>query len=316
MNLSFTNFFRTHTLDNGETISWKHIHLRLTGLGLGMILVAIASWILALNYSINIAYVLSFWIFSFAIWAMLQAILQLYGCTPILLNTEECFANEQARLTISLQGKNMRHRRVYLRFLDDNNEEEQPAMQFLNTANEELKSVELSFPVFRRGITNAPVLQIYTHAPFALLSVQTFLRMNWQITVYPQPIEAPFLSANSQGDSHYSSIRRDQHDDVAYLSEYQAGDPTKRIAWKQFAKTRKLLSKQTEGETSQASSSQWISYKDYTDDISHDLLASYLCQRILDSDNKHLPYIVELPNEIIHPQNGQRTKALTAVSFI
>ncbi|MDO5687603.1 MAG: DUF58 domain-containing protein [Neisseria sp.] len=302
-------------LAEGESIRWRHLRIRPTGLGIGMMAVAAASWVMALNYSVNLAYGLAFWILAFALWAMLQAVLQLYGSVPQRVASAECFAGEQAAVTVAVQGKNLRERRLYLRFvLPDNGDEDfrQPEMQLLDT-RDEAQQVVLHFPVPRRGMVPVPIVQIYTHAPFALLSVEAFLRTPWRVTVYPAPLEGAFVAA-AVGSGEGESVTRQGRDDVAYLSPYQAGDPLKQVAWKQYAKSGKLLSKQMEEEASVAP--DVISYRDYVGVASRDVLAGYLCRRVLLAEQNRQRYTLELPQHTIAPQNGQRSKALTALSVL
>ncbi len=303
-------------LAEGESIRWQHIKIRPTRLGWGMLAVAAASWLMALNYSVNLAYALAFWILAFAVWAMLQAVLQLYGSTPQRIDTAECFAGDNAVLTIAVHGEKLRERRLYLRFILSEKTHQpfkQPEMQLLDSSGDDQHSVRLNFPAPRRGIFPVPVLQIYTHAPFALLSVYAFLRTDWRVTVYPAPLAHPFTAAAS-GNGEGERVTRQGRDDVAYLSPYQAGDPLKQVAWKQYAKSGKLLSKQMEEEASL--SPDTISYRDYPAATDRDALAAYLCHRVLIAEQNRQRYTLELPHHTIPPQNGQRRKALNALSVL
>ena len=307
---------KTIAIHDNEPLSLKHLTIRPTGLGWGMLAIAAAAWVLAMNYTLNIAYLLAFWILAFAIWASLQAVWQLYGATLLRIENNECFVGENAVVGVSVRAKNMRHCRVYLRFvLDDNGDThfKQQEMQLLDTKDNARHAVQLTFPATRRGLVRSPVIQIYTHAPFALLSVSALLQPDWQITVYPAPIEHTVftpISGDEQGESH---AVRQGNDETAYLSPYHAGDSMKRIAWKQYAKNRKLTVRQMETDD-KGISDYIISYKDYGEIANRDLIASYLCQRVLTAENQHRRYLLELPFDTIAPQNGQRRKALSALA--
>ena len=293
----------------GENITRRHLHIRPTALGFGMAAVAAASWILALNYSVNIAYALAFWILSFAVWAMLQGILQLYGMGLRLQELSEVFAGDTAYATIAVQGQ-LRRRRLYMAFRQPESFV-QYDLQFLDSRQGQ--SLNLPFQTDSRGIIPLPLLEIYTHAPFALLSVSVFLRPDWRITVYPAPQDAPFQAAGRAAASGENQIRQG-FDDIAYLNDYQTGDSLKRVAWKQYAKRKKLLTKQTE--TSAGVAPDIISWRDYPEGTHRGNLASFLCARVLYAEDTHSPYVLELPNETIARQNGQRRKALTALSVL
>lgn len=295
-------------------IRWHHLRIRPTALGYGMIGIALASWILALNYEINLAYGLAFWILAFSIWAMLQGILQLYGVSLHLTELSETFAGDTAYATLNLQG-NLRHRRLYFRFrLPENLENEetgQPELQLLNSQHQQ--SITLPFPTTRRGMMSLPILQIYTHAPYALLSVGVFLQTDWRLIVYPQPVAHPF-TPHGTSSSHAEYQIQKGSDDIAYLSEYVQGDNLKKVAWKQYAKSGQLMSKQSENST--GFSPDTISWKDYPENPHTDALSSYLCERVLQAEETHQPYVLELPYETIERQNGQRRKALVALSLL
>ena len=305
-----------HHLSDNQPLSLKHLTIRPTGLGWGMLAIAAAAWVLGMNYTLNIAYLLAFWILAFAVWASLQAVWQLYGATLLRIENNEGFVGENAVVGVAVRAKNMRHCRVYLRFiLDDNGDThfKQQEMQLLDSKDTARCAVELTFPATRRGLVRTPVIQIYTHAPFALLSVSALLQPDWQITVYPAPIEHTVftpISGDEQGESH---AVRQGNDETAYLSPYHAGDSMKRIAWKQYAKNRKLTVRQMETDDT-GISDYIISYKDYGEIANRDLIASYLCQRVLTAENQHRRYLLELPFDTIAPQNGQRRKALSALA--
>lgn len=297
-----------------EPLERRHISVRPTRLGIALLLVAAAAWTVALNYSVNLAYFLAFWILSFALWAMLQSFLQLHGASIHLLSVAECFAGESARLTLNFSGSRfLNQNRIYLRFLLPEDVRQHFAVQDWQLPDA-AGNVVLEFPALRRGRNGVPVLSVYTHAPFALLAVSTHLQYDWQITVYPQPAAHDLTLLREPAEGRGGNvIRRRGEGDIAFLAEYRPGDALKQISWKHYARSRKLLSKHQEEES--GTRPDYISWRDYPAGSSTDALASWLCQRVLAAAAAQQNYILELPHSEIPPQNGQREKALTALAL-
>ena len=133
--------------------------------------------------------------------------------------------------------------------------------------------------------------------------------------VFPAPMAHD--TPNSAHPNHDADRRRpslEGGDELAYLKAHQEGASLQHVAWKTFAKTGELLDKRFE--TQQAAlHSTLISYRDYPTGTPTERLASLLCYRILEAERQKKPYVLELPQRDIKPQNGQREIALTALGL-
>ena len=86
------------------------------------------------------------------------------------------------------------------------------------------------------------------------------------------------------------------------------------MAWKQFAKTGQLLDKRFEDGVASIRQ-DWISYRDYPPHTPKEQLAGLLCHRVLQAEQQHHAYTLELPQQTIAPCSGQRTLCLTALGL-
>ena len=96
-----------------------------------------------------------------------------------------------------------------------------------------------------------------------------------------------------------------QHDargeeDFAGLRKYQAGDSPRHVAWKAFARSGQLLSKQFAGADT---SSQWFDFNDLpVADVEERL--SILTRWIIDADRSLEDYGLRMPAEEFPPTHG------------
>jgi uncharacterized protein (DUF58 family) len=131
--------------------------------------------------------------------------------------------------------------------------------------------------------------------------------------VYPTPSENP----PEPPPTHVAHGHR-QHDargeeDFAGLRRYHEGDSPKHVAWKAYARTGQLLSKQFAGADT---SSQWFDF-DLIPVTELEERLSILTRWIVNSDRTLEDYGLRLPGLEIPPAHGeaQRQKCLEALAL-
>lgn len=296
-------------LSPSEPLRIGHIKTRLTGLGRGLLGVAAATYVAALNYSVNAAYALSFWMAGVLAWAWLQTMLQLHGCRVALQGCSEVFAGEECRARFSIRSKNRKTLRLHVGFWDGRSPN--PALSRCEGRGQ--AEAVLAVRVERRGRNPLPPLVLYSQAPFAMAGAWALVDTGARVLAYAAPIEHEPPSSET-GESEGKGMAKQGGEDVSHLAERVEGEPLAVAAWKQFAKTGKLLSKKMEKESGQTPS--LISYRDYERVGDADFAAGCMTDRLLKAERDARRYVVELPNETIPEQLGQREKALAAIALM
>lgn len=304
-------------LDVQEPVSWQHICVRPTQLGINLLFIAVATWMAALNYSVNLAYGLSFWIVSAMGVASLLSIRQLLGLRLRLDLPEEVFVGEAGTVTVHLLAQDLRNRRLIVRMVNEEAIQQslsQDDLNVLHTHSNDLRHTQLNVATTHRGYQNIPHLQLISTAPFGLLEVSVVCVCTETFIVYPAPIEHTVALTGRPSSEEAGTQRQQGGDEVAYLKQFVDGSSLQTIAWKQYAKTGQLLSKHFEYPT--ASLPDVISYKDYPNIHAADQLASMLCYRVLQQHQLQKPFVLELPNLTILPQAKQRSLCLNALAVM
>ena len=304
-------------MDTQEAVSWQHVSIRPTQLGINLLLIAAAPWLAALNYAVNLAYGLAFWIFSATGVAALLSIRQLLGLRLSIQMPSEVFAGEDTQVQIALDAKDLRSRMLIVRFIEEEGAKHSLSKQDLNllhTHGQNSGQTVLPMATQHRGHEHLPWLQLISTAPFGLLEVSVVCVCHETFIVYPAPQAHTVTVTGRQVSEDAGHSRKMGGDEVAYLKAYEQGQSLQTIAWKQYAKTGTLLGKHFEEPV--ASRPDVISYKDYPQIRSHDQLASLLCQRVLEQSAQQQHYVLELPNQVIPPQSQQRSLCLNALAVM
>ncbi len=304
-------------MDTQEAVSWQHVSIRPTQLGINLLLIAAATWLAALNYAVNLAYGLAFWIFSATGVAALLSIRQLLGLRLSIQMPSEVFAGEDTQVQIALDAKDLRSRMLIVRFIEEEGAKHSLSKQDLNllhTHGQNSGQTVLPMATQHRGHEHLPWLQLISTAPFGLLEVSVVCVCHETFIVYPAPQAHTVTVTGRQVSEDAGHSRKMGGDEVAYLKAYEQGQSLQTIAWKQYAKTGTLLGKHFEEPV--ASRPDVISYKDYPQIRSHDQLASLLCQRVLEQSAQQQHYVLELPNQVIPPQSQQRSLCLNALAVM
>lgn len=300
--------------DGSRGLSWALIRSRPTRLGWGILLACLLLWVMAVNYQVNVAYILVFWLFGVLLAGVLMCWRQLLGLSLQADVTGECFAGEAIPLQLRAGGRGAYRRWLWL-FLGRDDDDEHGRWQAWTVGpSPGGNTLEWLLPPQTRGRLQVPPLRCISMAPFGVLVAESLWHYNGEAVVYPAPL-AHTLPQRSSGDvpeRHRRTLASGE--DLAYLQEHQPGASLQLVAWKQYAKTGQLLDKRFE-EGSTPVDQDWISYRDYPPHTPREQLAGYLCHRVLQAEQQRRVYTLELPHQTIAPGNGQRTQCLTALGL-
>ena len=301
----------------GGAPEWKQLAVRPTRLGVGLLVMVLLLWLVGLQYQVNLAYAVAFWLLGFAVVAGLLNLRQLLALRLEVAMPHEVFAGGEAVLLVSAKD-NVRNRWLWLCNEEDFVSEPKSAAIWREwpLAAGQGEPFQWTVPARHHGYLRIPVLRTASLAPFGICLVQCSWSWTTQMVVYPAPLpHTPDTLTRPDGEEDASRPPLQGGDELAYLQPHQEGMPLHHIAWKSYAKTGQMLDKRFDMPQS-AVRSMVISYKDYPS-ISHkERLAGLLCHRVLEAERSGQPYVLELPHRTIAPQKGQREMALTALALL
>jgi len=283
------------------------VYILPTGVGLVFGLMVFAMLLGSMNYNNNLSFVLTFILGGLGFVAMHQCQRNLVGLEVSFAGIEPVFAGQSAqfRIAVANRSKSPRHRiRLYIDDVQSDVQDLEPG---------ESKIFVLPVRTERRGWVTLERFGIRTLFPFELFRSWAWLHMYPKGIVYPHPAEhAPPPPATQTALGHRQHDARGE-EDFAGLRRFHSGDSPRNVAWKAYARSDQLLTKQFSGADM---SSQWF---DFDAVVSSDLeeRLSVLTRWIIDADRTLEDYGLRLPGRSFPPAHGDahRRRCLEALAL-
>ncbi len=284
-----------------QGIDAKHTSLRPgrvyilpTGVGVVFTLMLLAMLLGAMNYNNNLAFALTFLLAGVGFISMHNCQRNLVGLELAFAGVEPVFAGDVARFRIALINPSRSARfQIWLSVDDDYTEQ-------VSLEPEESQVLALPIATRNRGYVSLPRFAIRTRYPFELFRAWSWLHMELEGLVYPAPASqapAPPPSITAVGHRQHDSRGEE---DFAGLRKFHAGDSPRNVAWKAFARSGQLLTKQFSGADT---SSQWFDFAALDTYALEDRL-SILTRWIIDADRRGEDYGLRLPDNVFPPAHG------------
>ena len=283
------------------------VYILPTGVGLVYGLMAFAMLLGSMNYNNNLSFVLTFLLIGIGFVAMHQCQRNLVGLELTFAGTDPVFAGQSIRfrIAISNQSKSARYG------ICISHNKTQSDVHDLQPG--ESKIFVLPVATDRRGWIELDRFGIRTLFPFELFRSWAWLHMDLRGLVYPSPSEdPPEPPATRVAHGHRQHDARGE-EDFAGLRRYVAGDSPRHVAWKAYARSGQMLSKQFAGADT---SSQWFDFNEIpTTDVESCL--SILTRWIVNADRTLEDYGLRIPGEEFPPAHGdaQRRQCLEALAL-
>lgn len=263
------------------------LRMRPRRFGLGILVVTAAILVAAINYGNNLIFLLAFIMLALMINSAWQGRRALASVQIRALPPPMRPANTHGELTVSLVSRpGLPALRLGLGDTSD--------AVITNLAPGERKTVELGLPPAPRGFLRVPGITLRTDYPLGLWQMEYRHQPRIGQWLHPAAIEGPLR------DDHQSTVENHGDDDVSdgdptQLRDYQPGDPLRRIAFHHYAKTRRLVSRQVEGE-SRPAEPMLIDYHHYLGSQEDRLSAMTRDLRALSQADK--PWTLRLPRQL------------------
>jgi uncharacterized protein (DUF58 family) len=276
------------------TLRSGRVYILPTGVGLIYGLMSFAMLLGSMNYNNNLSFVLTFMLAGLGFVAMHQCQRNLVGLELSFAGVEPVFAGQSAQFRIAVSNHSKSPRHGVMLYADNTISE----VQDLQPG--ESKVFTLAVQTDNRGWIRLDRFGIRTFFPFELFRSWAWLHMNLRGLVYPEAAEeAPQPPPTQTAQGHRQHDARGE-EDFAGLRRFHDGDSPRHVAWKAYARSGQLLSKQFAGADT---SSQWFDF-DMLDDSDAEERLSVLTRWIIDADRTQRDYGLRLPGVEFNPAHG------------
>jgi uncharacterized protein (DUF58 family) len=283
------------------------VYILPTGVGLIYALMSFAMLLGSMNYNNNLSFVLTFMLAGLGFVAMHQCQRNLVGLEMSFAGVEPVFAGQSAQFCVAVTNHSKSARHGVMLYTDESTSEVH------DLPPGESKVFTLAVATDKRGWIELERFGIQTLFPFELFRSWAWLHMDLRGLVYPQVADdAPQPPPTQSAHGHRQHDARGE-EDFAGLRRFHDGDSPRHVAWKAYARSGQLLSKQFAGADT---SSQWFDFDAVpTDDV--ELRLSILTRWITDTDRSRADYGLRLPGREFSPAHGeaQRRKCLEALAL-
>lgn len=283
------------------------VYILPTGIGLIFALMTLAMLLGAMNYNSNLSFMLTFLLAGLGFVAMHQCQRNLVGLELSFAGVEPVFAGQASMFRVAVTN-HARSRRFGLMLYTDGD-----VSEVQDLAPGESRVFAVAVPTVERGRVRLERFGIRTMFPFEMFRAWAWLHMDLQGLVYPKPVTvAPEPPATQTAHGHRQHDARGE-EDFAGLRKFHVGDSPRHVAWKAYARSNQLLSKQFAGADT---SSQWFDYDRVPARDTEDKL-SVLTRWIIDTDRTRADYGLRLPGKVYAPSHGEahRRRCLEALAL-
>ena len=278
-----------------------------TGVGLTFALMTFAMLLGSMNYNNNMSFLLTFTLASVGLIAMHHCQRNLVGLEVSFAGAEPVFAGQSARFRIALNNPSKSTRHQLQVFCGDATSE----ICDLDPGASEVLYFDVATE--QRGILQLDRFGVRTRFPFEMFRAWSWLHMELKCLVYPAPAEQAPAPPPSRSASGHRQHNVGGDDDFAGLRTFNPGDAPRHVAWKAYARSGELLSKQFAGSDV---SSQWFDLQRTPGKTLEEQLA-VLCRWIVRADRRQEDYALRLGSDEIPPGHGrgQRHHCLRALAL-
>lgn len=250
----------------------------------------------AINYQLNLGYVLTFLLAGAAASALIVGHGILRGLQLSLSQPQPVFAGDALMLNIHLLNAHGRARPAVGVALHATRQWTWSDVPAHGSA-----AAPIAFTAGQRGLHPIPLLIAETRYPLGIFRVWTLWQPRSRMLVYPRPEpQAPALPPGQPHPGSGVSTSSRAAGEFDGIRAYRHGDPSKLIVWKKWAQSGQLVSR----DTTQIHGRQlWLDWTQ-TGVAEHEARLSRLAAWVLAADAAQLEYGLRLPAREIAPARG------------
>lgn len=262
--------------------------------GLLYLAITLVIWLLGTNYQNNLILGLGYLLCSIFVVSILHAFANLAGISVRFVGARPAFAGDPAAFVLELNCTNTAGcDNVELRWPNGET-------QVITLNHNEPQQVIVRAQSRERGYLRPGRLLVQSRFPLGIIRCWTWLNLETTALIYPAPIITDEPHAQASGGREEGGASQRGGDDFSGLRDYQAGDPIKHIAWKQYAQDKGLFTKEYEAFLS---AEKWLDWDSLTQ--TQEWRLSGLCYWALDYERRQIPYGLRLPGLSLAPALGE-----------
>ncbi|MFK7887791.1 MAG: DUF58 domain-containing protein [Gammaproteobacteria bacterium] len=248
----------------------------------------------SMNYNNSIGLAVTFALTAFALVVMHHCHRNVSGLRLTLAPAAATFAGQNAQFPVILHN-DAAHQRLDLGVFVD-----QRLIEIASLDAGTERPFMIPLPAARRGRLALPRVALRCRYPAGLFQAWAWLNTDLECIVYPKPAEhtEPAPEHEAQDGSRRDSVQGNS--DFAGLREYRPGDPSRRIAWKAYARTNVLTIKTFSGADT---APHRLRFADTRGDIERRL--SVLARWCLDAQETGQRFSLEIPSATVVTGSGR-----------
>lgn len=277
-------------------LSNRNIFIMPTRFGYLYLFFVVLLFLLATNYQNNVIMLLSYLMASLFITTMMHSF---YNLSGIVLSSDKKikgYAKQNISFPIKISARN---KRVDLNFCFDDQQ-----VTHLSKSVTGEQTIYVSDFYDNRGVYHPGRLKVWSEYSLGLFITWTRIDFDHECTVYPEAIRLNNSLNSFTGSSKASSLLQNSKpgtDDFFELKTHILGEPSSRIAWKQFARGQGLLTKHYQKEEG---SIRWLKLTDMPNHGVEKQL-QYLCFMVNEYNYAGQIFGLDLGHGEISPAQGE-----------
>lgn len=289
------------------TLSHREIFVLPTRWGLlfaGMVVLILLTGI---NFQNSMVLAVGMFLLSVTILSILTTYRNLAGLSLTFHRADPCFPGEKAGFEFSLNAHNSQFNNIELGWPPEQ-------VSRVDLAANSNTSVVVECQSMQRGIFKPGRMLLTTTYPFGLIRAWSWQDLQAEALIYPKPLAGDINDFGYSSDSgKLTNHNLSGQEDFIGLKTHIAGEPLSRVAWKKYAQTGELFSKEF---SQPVTDPDWIDFDAFpvTDD---ELKLSWMCFKLLELSQKGALFGLKMPGLTLPPQHGaQHTeRCLTALAL-
>ena len=273
------------------------IRLKPTPMGFVFKAMVVAMFVASVNYGNNMAYILTFLLFSQIFVAFLATSRNIKELAVESIQPHAAFAGAEVAFTVKTGNRSARLRQeIYIEVPG----QPQTAGPFSLPARQ-LESVKIAFPAVRRGKHTLSRLNFLSVYPMGFFTVRKTNHIDKSYIVYPEP-GGDFIWPEERliEEDVSNGISLQGGDDFVGVRPYRIGESQHRVDWKAVARGRPMRIKEfTGGGTRQL----WFDWDDLAGlDVEKRL--SQLTRWVLEADLAGIEFGLRIPGQTVSYGSG------------
>ncbi|MFT7114860.1 MAG: hypothetical protein ACI9I0_000058 [Rhodoferax sp.] len=303
MNILYRWFIDRLARTDSLTLTQRNVYIVPTGPGFMLVITLLVLLVGAINYQLNLGYLLTFLLAGCALIGMHVGHDSLRGLSLKLSPPPACFVGSTADIEIHLGSQRRRVRYgIGLALLDSGQ------WVWCDVPAQGSARLQLTFKPARRGLHRLPTLTAETRFPLGMFRVWCVWRPAAKVLVYPAPEHSPppLPAGESQaGPVGNAPVNSPSSGEFEGIRAYRRGDPPRLIVWKKAAQADELVSRDSappQGLT------LWLAPAQ-TGSTQQEQQLSRLCAWVLQAEQQGFDYGLRLAGQIIGPDHGEVHKS-------